>query len=318
MTNFKFYRLKDFIHKQQPYLSNWCWAACLSTIIDGLNTETNIGKKQCNLASFYRQYRANTQINATSYSECCPFSQNISDECNQAIADSHISDIYSHSGIEASLEDENYINDYQWVKNTLINNQAPILVKYTVNGQGHANLVTGYGEINNCQYLLLSDPQYEYSDEYKLISIVKLLEIEKIWALKKLKKNKLEKDFEIYDRFDKALKYTKSLNKKNLDVNTAKELKNPLNYLGYKNPAIIDSLLENTVKSEIFEGLNLRNLVNDFKAQKTNGVCLRKIIKEMAHLIRLIEALGAAAISVALQGALENINPKSTEKLRQT
>lgn len=35
----------------------------------------------------------------------------------------------------------------------------------------------------------------------------------------------------------------------------------------------------------------------------------------MAHLIRIIEALSAAAISIALPGALEIINPKSTEKV---
>lgn len=44
---------------------------------------------------------------------------------------------------------------------------------------------------------------------------------------------------------------------------------------------------------------------------KTEGV----IIKEMAHFIRIVEALSSAAISITLPGALENINPKSTEKV---
>jgi hypothetical protein len=280
MKTFDFYFFKDLVHKQQPYLSNWCWAACLSSIIDGLVTTTSIGNKQCNLASFYKRYRKNNNINVNYYDDCCPQLHNTSNECNKGIQDTHIEDVYKHSGLLATPYDNKLIKSYTWVKDILKEKQAPILVKYRENGQAHASLIIGYGEINSCRYLLLSDPNNSTAEEYKLMKMIINLSIEKIWVLEKINNIQLKKDEEIYQRYAKAVQYVESLKSNNINKTLYKELSNPLDYLGYKYPALIDDLFNNINNSINLQHITQNKLVQDFRSQKVDSACQRKIVKK--------------------------------------
>lgn len=273
--SFNFYYFKDLIHKQQPYQSNWCWAACLSSLIDGLNTSYQIGNKQCNLASYYREYSRNPQAKVQVYNNCCSNLHNTSSECNKGIHDNHISEVYNHSGIIAREDNAKNIYNYNWVKQTLINQQAPILIKYSSGGQDHASLITGFGEIDDCKYYLLSNPEYRRADTYIRTDIIANYSISKIWVLEKLSQNKPEKDKEIYVRFEDAIRYVEELklNKSFIDD----VLLDPRNYLGHKHPAMINRILKDNNKR--LDNQFINNLAADFRKQNQFEDCQRKITK---------------------------------------
>jgi hypothetical protein len=125
----EFYYFKNLVHKQQPYNSNWCWAACLSGMIDGLNAQSKIGKKQRELASFYKEYTSNF-YKVTYYNECCNGNNAPTGLCNKGISDHHVIDIYEYSGFEATVINQFDQLDYEAIKNILVINQAPILIKF--------------------------------------------------------------------------------------------------------------------------------------------------------------------------------------------
>lgn len=276
MNELEFYHFKDIMHKQQPYNSNWCWAASLSSMIDGLKANSEIGKTQCNLASYYKEYIKSKNVIIQEYDGCCVNLHNTSSDCNQGIKDGHVIDIFEASGFEATkVQDKRMLRYYDWVEQTLRKNQSPLLIKYRLNGQAHASLITGFGKINDtCEYLLISDPVNKYADEYKHISKVNDLNIEKIWETEKINQNKLIVDQEIIDRHNRILEFLEEA-----DFNNDELMTDALNYLGHKYPAEIISMIDEFNFFKSINRLRMENLKSDFGNQKISGQCQQYIVK---------------------------------------
>lgn len=285
MNELEFYHFKDIMHKQQPFNSKWCWAASLSSMIDGLNANSLIGNTQCNLASYYKEYLNSSNLRIQPYHGCCDNLHNTSTSCNKGIQDGHVTDIFEASGFEATeVDDNSYLTDYNWVVQTLRKNQSPLLIKYRLNSQAHASLITGFGKIdNNCEYLLVSDPTNKFADEYKHISIIGDLNIEKLWETKKSDKNKLIVDQEIIERHNRILKFLE-----NADFNNDDLMTDALNYLGYKYPAEIDSIIEEFRLRKTLNIIRLDRLKQDFRNQKINDQCQQYIVKKADELGNIV------------------------------
>lgn len=277
MNELEFYHFKDIMHKQQPFNSKWCWAASLSSMIDGLNANSLIGNTQCNLASYYKEYLNSSNLRIQPYHGCCDNLHNTSTSCNKGIQDGHVTDIFEAGGFEATkVQDKCMLRYYDWVEQTLRKNQSPLLIKYRLNSQAHASLITGFGKIdNNCEYLLVSDPTNKFADEYKHISIIGDLNIEKLWETKKSDKNKLIVDQEIIERHNRVLEFLE-----NTDFNNDDLMTDALNYLGYKYPAEIDSIIEEFRLRKALNIIRLDRLKQDFRNQKINDQCQQYIVKK--------------------------------------
>lgn len=285
MNELEFYHFKDIMHKQQPLKSKWCWAASLSSMIDGLKANSEIGKTQCNLASYYKEYIKSKNVIIQEYDGCCVNLHNTSSDCNQGIKDGHVTDIFEASGFEATkVQDKRMLRYYDWVEQTLRKNQSPLLIKYRLNNQAHASLITGFGKINDtCEYLLVSDPVNKYADEYRHISLINNLSVEKMWETKKTNQNKLFVDQEIIDRHNRILKFLE-----NVDFNNDELMTDALNYLGHKYPAEIDSIIGEFNFFKSLNRLRMENLKSDFGNQKISGQCQQYIVKKADELGNIV------------------------------
>lgn len=277
MSKLEFYHFKDIMHKQQPSNSKWCWAASLSSMISGLNSNSEIGITQCNLASYYKEYKKSKHSKKQPYNGCCVNLHNTSAQCNKGIDDNHVVDIYQASGFEATkVQDNSFLTNYNWVEQTLRKNQSPLLIKYRLNNQAHASLITGFGKINNkCEYLLVSDPINKYADEYKHVSKVDDLAVKKLWETKKNNQKNLIKDEQILNRYKNILKFLEKA-----DFNNDKLMTDALNYLGHKYPAEIDSMIEEFRLLNVLNVQRLDRLKQDFSTQKITDQCQQHIVKK--------------------------------------
>ncbi|RNC86757.1 MAG: hypothetical protein ED556_04875 [Winogradskyella sp.] len=270
MSKFEFYYLKSIKYKPQPFKSNWCWAACLSNMIEGLNSKSVIGNTQCNLVSYYRKYQNNPYSINQVYNGCCTGGNSISHQCNIGIETNDIKIIYGKGGfILEEVEDLNTILNYNWVKFTLIKNQAPILLKIIRERGYHASLITGFGEVGGCKYLLFSDPSETTGEIYQNMRVIEdnINDISQAWTTSVKDNFNLIEDKEIKTRYEKAIEFIAKIDG-GFDI----ELSNPLNYIGHKHPAFIDRLLNSENRAAIInkEG---EQLVKDFREQKYAGNC---------------------------------------------
>lgn len=276
MADLQFYYLKSIEYKAQPYKSNWCWASCLSNMIIGLEADSSIGNSQCNLASYYQLYKQDPNCEIKKYNHCCNLDNLPESHCNIGINPDHIEDIYGLGGFELlEMDDLNPLYEFNWIKKTLIEKKAPILLKIWINNGFHANLITGFGMIGDCQYVLISDPAITKGEIYRNIKLLSdRIDIRQAWISEKKHKNPLIKDEEINERYKKAEDYIKDLDKTNLDP----ELSDPSNYIGFKHPVVIDDFLD--TKNKLLSNTNQRSkLIQDFRNQKINNKCQSQIPK---------------------------------------
>ncbi|MDB2385221.1 hypothetical protein N9V96_01985, partial [Polaribacter sp.] len=189
-----FYCFNEINYNFQPEGSSWCWAACLSNISIGLNSKSTIGKFQCDIVSHYKKFLSNFNPNINT-SNCC--NNTISTSCNIRLDDKHVNYIFGKVGFYVNcFSDYNQLNDFDFIIESLNNNQAPIVLKTIINKSAHMVLINGYGtKPNGCNYILISDPdnsknEVYFNHEYYL----KNHKIEKFWTLKSENSNNLKKD----------------------------------------------------------------------------------------------------------------------------
>ena len=158
------YEFKCFIdmdHISQPRDSNWCWVACLVKLLNGLGIQTLSESDQCQFATeYFRNYHSVDTAN------CCE-TNGAQKVCYKGIEPDDLVKYYGDKGIICKrIKDRNEIFDYEFVKEQLIANDAPILLK-TKHGDGfHLELITGYGYKDECQYVLVGNPLKNVGEFY--------------------------------------------------------------------------------------------------------------------------------------------------------
>jgi len=184
-----FFHFTGMDHVVQLQNSYWCWAACLSKIINGLSSRSEIGKNQCELAAFYStnftqivdnniMYRTtiNTNMFITEISNpCCSKRRRgrrriLSKKCDVPLHDKDLELLCKYVGIKAShISDISVLKEYSLIRKILIDNDAPIIVKTKLrSGRSHMILITGFGKSGECEYILASDP-LKANSEYTLL-----------------------------------------------------------------------------------------------------------------------------------------------------
>ncbi len=186
-----FYCFNNLTHLKQPKNSSWCWAYCLEKMINGLGSNSEIGTKICELVSYYKSYKEGTPH---ANKKCCDSGNNC---INIGLKTDHLEEIFDKAGFTASIVDKSILNSYEDIVNNIMTNQSPLVLK-TKRNTAHMELIIGFGELNGCQYLLISDPT-NYSDVQYLSFQELNLKAEIIWEteLKDIEKTDLhniEKD----------------------------------------------------------------------------------------------------------------------------
>lgn len=248
-----FFCFNNMSYQFQPEGSNWCWAACLSNMAIGLNSDSSIGKSQCSIVTHYRKYlnQFNPEID---FDSCC--NNSITDKCNLRLDDKHLIYIIEKIGFSIyKFNDNSSLNNFDFIVNSLKNNQAPIILKTIVNESAHMVLISGYGtKSNGCNYILISDPDNSKNETYyNHKHYIESNTIEKFWTTKIENTINLEKDKVL------EINYNIIKNTLNLDDISSKiedkELLDPLNYLTTSN--IADFSYGRANKSFKINGYNL-------------------------------------------------------------
>ncbi|MFD2914844.1 hypothetical protein [Psychroserpens luteus] len=259
-----FFCFQSLKYVSQPSYSYWCWAACLEQMIKGLNAKSKIGTKQCELASTYKDIKENHPIdslligNINNYksSNCCSASNKIPNGCNIALEENDLKSIFGFSGFNATeIKDCNSLKDFGFIKQTLIDNQSPIVLKVRKNGKAHMNIISGYGKLNGCEYLLISDPLESIGETYQEFSgLINPREIDRVWITKLGVENLehdayLEKSLEIVNDFiNKFLTNIEHYSSEKGLENSA--LSNPWKYLANKDPLYVAQSIKEFMSNE--------------------------------------------------------------------
>jgi len=182
MQDIEFKYLKGIIHKKQLENSNWCWAACLSKILIGFKISTQIGNKQCNIVSHYlRNYLHKTE---TKTNLCCKSSK-IKNNCNTALAEEHLAMVFGDFGVKCTPikpTEKHKLRDYNFISETINQTKAPIILQIGLGHASHLVLLSGYGHIGKCKYVLVGDP-LKGAEFYKNIeNYTEYEEISNIWT----------------------------------------------------------------------------------------------------------------------------------------
>jgi len=180
-----FFHFTGMDHVIQLKNSYWCWAACLSKIINGICSSSRIGENQCDLATFYSTnftqiinnnviYR--TDINMSSIitqidAPCCSKGKITSNKCNVPLHDKDLKALSDYIGLKCDIiRDLSILKEYTIIRKKLIDNDAPIILKTKLrSGRSHMMLITGFGKSSECEYVLVSDP-LRASSQYTLLS----------------------------------------------------------------------------------------------------------------------------------------------------
>ncbi|MDH7444478.1 papain-like cysteine protease family protein [Aquimarina sp. 2201CG14-23] len=166
-TVISFYKFTKMRYESQPPKSQWCWAACLSQMIKGLDASSSIGKEMCDLVQHYGQYYEFNRRTLRSNEKCCGL--DTSKKCDSlSIQTEHIKEVFLKGGFECDTVN-NYLDklkSYEFIRKTLIDNDSPIILK-TNNGSGpHLEMISGFGKKNNTEYVFISNPLKEYKEKY--------------------------------------------------------------------------------------------------------------------------------------------------------
>lgn len=151
-----FYCFNQLDHVTQPDYSYWCWAACLSKMINGLNSTSSIGENQCQLASYYASFLNQSERNLI---YCCD--NRINTNCDQPLEENHLVKTFNLGGFSTEELGLDVLGNFFALMNRIEHSKSPIVLNIQDNGQSHMVLLSGYGQMNECHYLLLSNPLYE-------------------------------------------------------------------------------------------------------------------------------------------------------------
>ena len=152
---FKYF--SNLSHQTQPLGSNWCWAACLSKILKGFNIKSPLGTSQCEIVRHYLNYLKIENVNNGNCNN-----EFYAKKHNKALDPNDLESIFSDFGVYCNKINnksiKNKLSDYDFIKNTLKQTGAPIILRIDQNQSEHLILITGFGKIDSCNYLLESDP----------------------------------------------------------------------------------------------------------------------------------------------------------------
>ncbi len=178
MSNGKFfYCFNQLDHVMQPDYSYWCWAACLSKMINGLNSDSHIGKDQCHLASYYASYLNQSERNLI---YCCD--DRNSSNCDQPLEKNHLVETFNLGGFSTKELEIDVLNNFFILVELIRSSKSPIVLNMQDNGQSHMVLLSGYGQMKECQYVLLSNPLYEAERYITFESFKNNYEINNVWS----------------------------------------------------------------------------------------------------------------------------------------
>ncbi|AOW19535.1 hypothetical protein [Urechidicola croceus] len=278
--SFNFYCFTDLKHVSQPDYSYWCWAACLSKMIYGLKSNSNIGSKQCELVGSYKEYKSLNNWNNHLCTDCCSSSNNIPSGCNIGLRENDLSDLFSQGGFNAQEIALNNLSSFDYIKSILISHQSPIVIKLNNNGNSHMNLINGFGEFNNCQYILLSDPLKNIGETYIEFSHFTYgINKEKVWKTA-LNSHNLVKD----KLLESSIEFIEKFIEEHIANSEDQSLKKIWNYLGHRDPSFIaQGILEISNKREDigYKEEFLIKLKRDFNEKFLEGNCEQKINKDL-------------------------------------
>lgn len=250
----------------QPQSSYWCWAACLSKMINGLNSPTQIGNKQCDIVSYYKHQKYHKNVHQPKMNDsCCGKSGHQSPGCNIALDETDLASVFTKGGFDTyevlSLSD---LEDFDNVKKTLKRKQAPIVLKTKTGNFSHMILINGYGERDGCKYILPSDPIAAKGEKYVEFDYFKSsVSIEKAWETEVLACN-LHKDKKLNDSIALIQKFIDSKIK---PITQESKLLDPWNFLTSPNlPNIANYILTGNTK-EISAQWMIENLTRDFDTE---------------------------------------------------
>ncbi len=159
MEDYEFKFFKGIAHKSQPDLSNWCWAACISKLIQGFRITTNIENNQCSIAGYY--LKTYHKSNGKSISKCC-HDGTINETCNLGLLEKDLESVFSDFGIRCDRIPSNKLvsslSNYDFVVENINNSKFPILVQIEKPNGTHLIMLSGYGYYKKCKYVLIGDP----------------------------------------------------------------------------------------------------------------------------------------------------------------
>ncbi|QOD61487.1 C39 family peptidase [Polaribacter haliotis] len=128
-----FYYFEDLVYQPQVK-SKWCWAACGSMISNFYKNQINDNQSHF-VISKYNSLK------------------------NRYIKISEINNLYNKFNIKCIQKEKAFIQNFELVKNTLIETRSPIILGVEIrNKLKHLVLVVGYGECDSKNYLLIYDP----------------------------------------------------------------------------------------------------------------------------------------------------------------
>ncbi|RMB57388.1 hypothetical protein EAX61_11620 [Dokdonia sinensis] len=224
-NDLQFYCFLGMDHQAQPLNSYWCWAACLSKMIKGLNSSSQIGTAQCEIVSHYiHSFNSHNLITDDNY--CCSEDGAMRTPCNIPIAQDHLCDVFRNGGFETEeINDLEIFNNYETIVSILKTFNAPIILKTRLFQQAHMILITGFGSRNHCDYLQVGNP-VDNNEKYMLYeNFLANIHIDNAWTAKVISEENLEQDKILVDKY--------KFIKESLDfIQTQKNIENPQ----YRNP----------------------------------------------------------------------------------
>jgi len=195
-----FFCFNNLTHVTQPKNSHWCWAANLEKMINGLNSNSEIGTEDHELVSYYRCFLDSTENEESCIEE--------SEKClNIALKEEHLELIFDKAGFDVDLIEPSILMNYESIVTILNDCQSPIVLK-TKYQTSHMELIIGYGKIGNCEYILISDPAKLSDINYRLLSSIDFSRVDKVWKTTLETENNLGKDLIIeknYSRINKLI-----------------------------------------------------------------------------------------------------------------
>ena len=207
--------MSNFFSFNIPYKeqlkNNWCWCACFSWIIKALELET-LSKEQWQILLHYTQHINNNLIITQDNREwieasdsptnlLIKFTNGEISALIRSLLKLEFELIEVPSRDNEKIETLNRLFNYQALKNSLKTLKAP----WIVTTDNHMYLITGFGEDECGEYVLVSDPNKEKKETFfssnKFINEI-AKQITNIWILKNpdgedIKKDKLIEKYKL-------------------------------------------------------------------------------------------------------------------------
>ncbi|GAB4159783.1 MAG: hypothetical protein Tsb0033_14790 [Winogradskyella sp.] len=215
-------------------------------MIIGLKSVSVFGKKQCQLVGGYKlKYIEKKDINPTSKLQCCHEKETVPSGCDIALKIPDLVNVYNDCGFKAAeIDDLNQLHNFHFIKHGLKFFDSPIVLNINKAGNAHMNLITGFGEIDGCQYILLTDPLKNVGERYiEFKTFIRSYQIDNAWVtelkFKNLKKDaKLDLSLEYVEKFIKTY-YSQIQDYSKQHALNPKRLLNKWTYLASKDVVFV-------------------------------------------------------------------------------